>query len=183
VGTDSLDRGLVGGNWYPDGDRDPVIVLERGASVGRQVEAARVLLSDEGFGRDDVTDLAGVVLSGTPAQLDAALSPLIRTANEVSRGSAAVVVTATGQSDPGGSATAVDADVLRRRLERAIEAPKPVVEALVPGGLYLDQRALARLKLSDDVVLTELLHMRSRNGDRLMEDAFPAIAVTFGRYC
>lgn len=183
VGTDSIDRGLIGGNWYPDGDRDPVVVLERNASVGRQVDAARVLLSEEGFGRDDITDLAGVVLSGTPAQLDAALSPLIRTANESSRGSLAVVVTATGQSDPGESARVVDADVLRGRLERAIGAPKPVVEALVPGGLYLDQRALARLKLSDDVVLSELLRMRIRSGDQLLADAFPAIAITFGRYC
>lgn len=183
VGTDTFDRGLIGGNWYPDGDRDAVAILDRNASVGQQVDAARALLSEQLFGRDDITDLAGVVLSGKPTELDAALSRLMERAKEVSRGSVAFVITATGQSDPSPSTSVVDADVFRGRLERAIPAPEPVVEALVPGGLYLDQRALARLKLSDDVVLRELLRMRGRGGDRLMSDAFPAIAIALGRYC
>jgi hypothetical protein len=183
VGTDPIDRGLIGRNWYPDGDSDPVVALGRNTSVRRQVEATRTLLSDENFGRDDITDLAGVVLSGTVRELDAALARLIKHAEELTGGSVAVVVTATGQSDAGGSAPVVDANALGRRLERAIDASEPVIEALVPGGLYLDQRALGRLKLSDDVVLSELLRMRDQSGDRLMSDAFPAIAITFGRYC
>jgi hypothetical protein len=183
VGTAAIDRGLIGGNWYLDGDRDPVVVVEPNATVGQQVDAARALLYENGFGRDEITDLAGVVLSGTTNRLDAALAELIATANRVSGESVTLVVTATGQSDPGDSASVVDADALRRRLEREIPTTEAVVEALVPGGLYLDQRALARLKLSDDIVLSELLRMRARSGDRLMADAFPAIAVTFGRYC
>ncbi len=182
VGTDSFDRGLIGGTWYP-GDRDAVAILDRNASVRQQVDAARALLSEQLFGRDGATDLAGVVLSGRPGELDAALARLLRAAREISRGSVAFVVTATGQSDPGGSSTAVQADVFRGRLERAIAAPEPVIEALAPGGLYLDQRALARLKLSDDVVLRELLRMRGRGGDRLVSDAFPAIAIALERYC
>jgi hypothetical protein len=183
VGTDPGDRGLIGRNWYPGGDRDPVSILDRGASVPEQVEAARALLSGEDFGRDHITDLAGVVLSGSVPELDSALARLVRMAKKVSRGSVAVVVTATGEIDAGEAATVVEADVLRRRLERAIPPSDPVIEALVPGGLYLDQPALARLKLSDDVVLRELLRMQNRRGDQLMADAFPAIAITFGRYC
>ena len=182
VGTDSFDRGLIGGTWYP-GDLDAVTILDRNASVGQQVDAARVLLSERLLGRDGATDLAGVVLSGRPRELDAALTRLVRAAKEVSGGSVAFVVTATGQSDPSGSTMVVDADVFRGWLERAIPAPEPVVEALVPGGLYLEQRALARLKMSDDVVLRELLRMRGGGGDRLMSDAFPAIAIALGRYC
>lgn len=182
VGTDPVDRGLIGGNWY-SGDRDSVAIMERGAPIDEQINVARALLSGEDFGRDGITDLAGVVLSGAVAELDAALSPLIQTAKEVSVGSVAVVVTATGESDPGGAAEVVDAAALRARLERSIRALESVVEAVVPGGVYLDQQALARLELSDDVVLRELLRMRTRSGDQLMADAFPAIAITFGRYC
>ncbi|MBA2425898.1 MAG: hypothetical protein H0V60_02325 [Actinobacteria bacterium] len=183
VGTDSLDRGLIGGTWYPDGDSDALTILGRGASVQDGVEAARLFLREEGFGRDDTTDLAGIVLSGSTAQLDAALSSLIQTAKKVSKNSVAVTVTATGESDPGDSARVVEADVVREQLERAVKAPESVVDALVPGGTYLNQRVLARLKLPDDVVLGELLRMRSESGDRLIADAFPATAITFGRYC
>jgi hypothetical protein len=183
VGTDSVDRGLIGGTWYVEGDRDPVEILDRGSSVEEQMEAARSLLVDEDFGRDGITDLAGVVMSGPVVELDSALVRLVQTARDVSRGSVAVVVTTTGGSDLDESETVVDARTLRSRLERTIAAPYPVIEALGPGGLYLDQRALARLKLSDDIVLRELLRMRDRNGDQLVADAFPTIAVTFGRYC
>jgi hypothetical protein len=183
VGTDPIDRGLIGGNWYPNGDQDTSVILDPASSVEEQGDAARSLLSQKGFGRDDITDLAGVVLTGPVAEVDAALGRLVRTARAVSRGSVAVVVTATGESGSGDSETVVDARVLGERLEREVGAPKPVIEALVPGGLYLNQRTLTRLKVSDDVVLRELLRMRSGNGDRLMADAFPAIAITFGRYC
>jgi hypothetical protein len=183
VGTDPADRGLIGRDWYPGGDRDPVVLLDPKASVGRQVDATRSLLSLEGFGKDSTTDLAGVVLSGTLSQLDSALPRLIRHAKDVSRGSATIVVTATGHSSTGDNGPVVDADAIGRRLERAVDAPEPVIEALVPGGVYLDQRVLARIKLSDDIVLSELSRMRSRTGDRLMSDVFPAIAITFGRYC
>jgi hypothetical protein len=183
VGTDPIDRGLIGGNWYPHGDRDPVETLDPASSIEEQIDAARFLLTEEDFGRDHITDLAGVVLSGSVAEMDSALARLVQTAREVSRGSLAVVVTATGDIDPHQAATVIDARVLGRRLERAIGATKPMVEALVPGGLYLNQRALARFKVSDDVVLRELLRMRAENGDRLVADAFPAVAITFGRYC
>lgn len=183
IGTDRIDRGLIGGNWYPHGDQDPVVILDRAASVRDQVEAARALLTDGDFGRDEITDLAGIVLSGPVPELDRALGRFVKLANRVSRGSAAIVVTATGANHSGQLETAMNADVFRRKLERSIPASEPVVEALAPGGLYLDQGALARLEMSDDVVLSEMLAIRSASGDRLMADAFPTIAITFGRYC
>ncbi len=183
VGTDRADRSLIGGSWYPDGDRDKAVILGRRASVGEQIDAARRLLTQGAFGRDPNTDLVGVVLSGTIAELDRALGQLVEVTNRVSRGSSAIVVTATGASSPSKTEATVDAEALRRRLTRSLPGSPPLIEALVPGGLYLDQKALARLKLSDDVVLGELLAMRGPTGDLLMADAFPAIAVTFARYC
>ena len=127
--------------------------------------------------------MVGVVLSGPIAELDRALGRLIKLADGVSRGSFAIVVTATGNSGAGKAEVKVDANALRRRLSQPLPGSPPLVEALVPGGLYLDQKALARLKLSDDVVLRELLAMRGPTGELLLADAFPAIAVTFGKYC
>jgi len=183
IGTDPIDRGLVGGNWYHHADRDTVVMLDRADSVRDHVKAARALLTAGDFGRDEITDLAGIVLSGPVPELDTALGRFVKLANRVSRGSAAIVVTATGANHSGQLETAMNADVFRRKLERSIPASEPVVEALAPGGLYLDQGALARLEMSDDVVLSEMLAMRSASGDRLMADAFPTIAITFERYC
>jgi hypothetical protein len=182
VGTEVGDRGLIGGSWYLNGDRDPVVIIGRGASVTDQVAAARALLRQKGFGRDDVTDLAGVVLSGPVSELDAGLARLIETAEHTSRGSVAIVVTATGENDVSGTEV-IGASVLRQRLEQAIPASEQVIEAMVPGGIFLDQQALARLEVSDDAVVRELLRLRDESGEPLMEDAFPAIAITFGRYC
>ena len=183
VGTDRRDRGLIGGGWYPGGDRDVSVILDRAAPVDQQVDAVQRLLTQGALGLDRITDLVGVVLSGPIVELDRALGRLIKLANGVSQGSFAIVVTATGASGAGRTEATVDADALRRRLTRSLPGPPPLVEALVPGGLYLDQKALARLKLSDDVVLRELLAMRSPAGQLLLADAFPAIAVTFGKYC
>jgi hypothetical protein len=52
----------------------------------------------------------------------------------------------------------------------------------VPGGLFLDQAALTELELSEDLVIEELGRLRGPGGD-LFAEVFPAIAVTFARYC
>jgi hypothetical protein len=183
VGTDQVDRGLIGWDWYLEGDRDPISLLGGDAAVKAQADAAIRLLEREGFGDDEVTDLAGIVLSGELSELDAGLSRVVEKARAVSDDSVVVVVTATGRSAAPESASVIEAGDLRDRLERAISARKPVIEAVVPGGLYLDQREVARLELSDDVVLSELLRMKGEGQGALMADAFPGVAVTFGRYC
>jgi hypothetical protein len=48
--------------------------------------------------------------------------------------------------------------------------------------LFLDQSALTELGLSEDVVIEELARLRGADG-YLFEDVFPAIAVSFARYC
>jgi hypothetical protein len=183
IGTDRSDRGLIGGHWYELSDRDTIVMLDRTASVREQVKAVRALLRHGDFGRDQVPDLAGIVLSGPVRELDTVLGRLVRTASRASRRSAAVVVAATGADHSGRADEAMKATTLRKKLERSIPAQEPVVEAVVPGGLYLDQQALARLELSDEVVVSELLAMRSPSGNRLLADAFPSIAINFGRYC
>jgi hypothetical protein len=183
VGTDSVDRGLTGGNWYLNVDKDSVALLSRRASVRDQVAAATRLLRRGHFGRDSTPDLLGVVMSGGVPALDAALGQLVRRARAASDGSVTVAVTATGRSSQQGVSRAIPAPTLSRLLKGSLDDRGSVLEALVPGGLYLDQRALARLEVSDDVVLRALVELRGPNGKRVMADAFPAIAVTFGRFC
>ena len=70
VATDGTDRGLVGGNWYPHHDRDAVTV----ASGPGSVAAASDILA-QGFGRDDIPDILGLVLAGPGA--DARIRPIV----------------------------------------------------------------------------------------------------------
>lgn len=148
-------RGAIGGNWYIDVDRDRFVRTER----GREARDARKLL-DGPFGADEVPDLAVVVVESGPKGLDAVVRTVTRRAGD----STAFVLTATGRT--GGE----------RVFEPSSEIA-PLVERVVPGGLFLDQDELARRQVSEDEVLGTL------TGDPLFADAFPAIAVAFGRYC
>ena len=182
VATDRTELGLIGAGWYPDADRDRVALLPRAAPVEDQIDAARALLG-RGFGRDVTPDLLGVVMSGSLGDLDAALPRLTELAKTASGGSAAVVVTATGAPSEPIRTGALDARFVRTELERSLPRGRSILDAVVPGGVYLDQDALARLRISDDVVLRRLSALRIRADDPLIADAFPGIAVTFGRYC
>ncbi|MGH2696919.1 MAG: hypothetical protein ACRDIW_08000, partial [Actinomycetota bacterium] len=62
VGTAEWDRGLIGGTWYLENDRDDVILEPRPA---RQVDAAAELVAT-GYGRDDVPDLLAVAMEVLP---------------------------------------------------------------------------------------------------------------------
>lgn len=179
VGTHPSDRGLIGGSWYPGRDRDPAVILAAAARPGRQAAAAVSLLRREGFGADSVTDLAAVAMTGPVAGLDRALPKLVRAAQAVSGGSAAVVVTATGAQTRPGRDEVAGAAGLRRRLGGMAR----LIEAVAPGGVYLDERALARRGASDGTVARALARLRTDEGEPVMADVFPAIAVTFGRYC
>jgi hypothetical protein len=180
VGNDSIDKGLVGGNWYTNQDRDWVSIVDNKSSVGDQSRVALRLLKSEPFGKDAIPDLLAVVMSGPVATLDSALGRLVRAANAASDGSVLTVVTATGVS---AKSSAIPGTIVGRRLEGAVEGRRRIIEAIVPGGLYLDQKTLARLKMPDDVILRQLLRLRGPLGEPLMADAFPSFAVTFGRYC
>jgi hypothetical protein len=67
-------------------------------------------------------------------------------------------------------------------IEAEVPGRTPVVEATVAGGLFLDQKAMARRRLPQETVVDALLASR-RDGERIFADAFPKIAVTFARYC
>ena len=96
VATDETDRGLIGGNWYPNHDRDPVTVANGSGSV----TAASEILA-QGFGRDQIPDVLGVVLSG--ADIDARIGWTRRPRAPSIQGIVLVVVAGTGANgvDPG----------------------------------------------------------------------------------
>jgi hypothetical protein len=161
--------GAIGGNWYIDVDRDRFVKTE----PGREARDAATLL-DRPFGADGVPDLAVVVVESGPEGLDDVFKSVLRRAPEISNDSVAYVFTATGRAggdevfDPG---ALPGGDV------------GSLIEAVAPGGLFVDQDELARRQVSEDVVLRSLAEMRDGSGDTVFADAFPAIAVAFGRYC
>ncbi|MDQ3957237.1 MAG: hypothetical protein M3273_02825, partial [Actinomycetota bacterium] len=120
-------------------------------------------------------------VEGGAAELDRTLEAAARRADRISGGSATIVFTATG-SIVGSDVDAVDPADVSGQIEARHGAP--VVEAAVPGGLFLDQDELARRKINEDDVLRSLTSVTLPNApQRLFADVFPAIAVAFGRYC
>ena len=167
------DRGLIGGDWYVDVDRDDVLIRRRGAA-----RAVRSLL-DDGYGRDEVPDLIVVTLQGTPAVMDAELGAIAG----MFEGSRSPLIVVTGS----GSTAAPSEDGLTGRavaawVERGFSPGAPVVEAATPGGLFLDQKVLAREAITEDEVM-ERMAVLERSGRVVFADVFPAIAVSFARYC
>ncbi len=158
-------RGAVGGIWYIDVDEDTFVPTE----PGREARDARRLL-EGAFGADDVPDLAVVVVEGGRRELDDVLHEALPRASKATGDRTAFVFTATGAT--GGSEVFEPDDDVAGLVEKA-----------VPGGLFVDQQELARRQVSEDVLLRSLAEMRDPSGDRLFADAFPAIAVAFGRYC
>jgi hypothetical protein len=176
VATDEADRGLIGGNWYPDHDRDAVTV----ASAPGSVTAARDILA-QGFGRDAVPDILGVVLAGPGA--DARIGQIVGLARRASGGSLLVVVAGTGtESAVPNTADATGSNVVQQ-VEDLVEGNAPIVDTAVAGGLFLDQATLASEQLSGDAAVQALLRVTTPDGQRMMADAFQGFAVSFARYC
>ncbi len=176
VATDPSDRGLIGGNWYPHHDTDAVMIVSGSGAVA----ATRTILAT-GFGTDEVPDVMAVVLAPGP-DTDAQLQQLVAAAEQVSGGSYVVAVAGTGQNgiamSPG-----VSASDLTAQIEDRVEGDAPVVEATVPGGLFLDQKTLAATHLTGDAAVQALLDVTGPSGRRIMADAFQGFAVSFARYC
>jgi hypothetical protein len=173
--TDVADRGVIGGNWYVEVDRDDVVIARDDPIA--QARRAEQLLA-EGYGSDDTPDLLAVVMAGPVRAMDRALARVVTAAEETAGGRALVVVTATGsEAGPGAvPAAAVEADV-------EDEVGRDVIEATAPGGLFLDQNVLASTGLSEDPVVEALRGLRAPGGTPLLADVFPQVAVTFARYC
>ncbi|HEY7876039.1 MAG TPA: hypothetical protein VIG64_13060, partial [Actinomycetota bacterium] len=165
----------IGGNWYVDGDHDRVEIVPR-----RRVVTTAVKELERGYGRDDVTDIVAVVDEGPIGRMDSNLQRLYLAARAATD-DLFIVMTATGsQAAPGNAVAASD---VVSQVEDAIPGRASVVQAAAPGGLYLDQAALAREKISDDAIIAALEDVRSDDGRRLMDQVFPALAVSFARYC
>jgi hypothetical protein len=174
-GSETSDRGAIGGNWYINGDEDEVAISDDPA------EAALEMLA-RGFGADDVSDVMVVALEGDIAELDRSLGQIVERAEEVSGGSVAVSVTATG-SDRSTDSEPIPARRVVGDLERALGIDEPVIEAPAAGGLFLDGDAIARLRLPEERILTSMQQLPGPTDQHLFSDAFPAIAVSFSRYC
>jgi hypothetical protein len=174
VATDVSDRGLIGGEWYVDVDRDTVVITSRDPG------AAAVEMMSGGFGTDVTPDLLAVAADGSVEHLDALLQVVVDAAVEAADGSVAVVVTATGSANA--PATAVDETEVVAAIEDEVAAPQPVIEAAIPGGFFLDQRELAAAQISEDDILGALRSIESK-GAPLFADVFSGIAVSFAKYC
>ena len=176
VATDVTDRGLVGGNWYIEHDRDDVVIEPR---LESQLAAAEALLAS-GYGSDSTPDLLAVAMEGSVRELDLALGHILEAADLASGGSFVLAVTSTGSVGSGRPEGLLVTDV-EAEVETALGAE--VIEAFTAGGFFLDQEAMTRSDLSDDRVVTALRGVKASDGEPLFADVFPAIAVTFARYC
>ena len=176
VAGEITDRGLIGGNWYIDHDRDDV-VIER--SPESQAAAAEALLAS-GYGSDSTSDLLAVAMRGPVRRLDRALGRILAAAQGASGGSLAMAVTSTGSGGPRDSGGVSLLDV---EAEVELTVGADVIEASTPGGFFLNQGEMTRAKLSDDRVVSALRAVESPKGQPVFADVFPAIAVTFSRYC
>ena len=163
----------------------------RAAQVNATIVAERaVALLHRGYGDDGVPDLLAVVLRGPAGAMDRSLNRVERALRRAGR-RVLLVVTATGSappSAPGGAEPLAGGAVAKRvearvgALARRPSAGRNLVEATAAGGLFVDQRLLARRRLSEDVVVRALEGVRA--GPRpVFVDEFPAIAVSFARYC
>lgn len=177
AGTDPADLGLVGGNWYPDGDRDVHAFVP-----SAKVPAAVTSMLSSGFGADTTPDLLGVTLQDSISRMDRQLGDIVASADEVSNGRLAVIVTATGAVTQGVQDPTTLPEVLAP-VELAVPGAAPAVEAGVPGGLFLDQETLASSGVSSSTAVDALLSETGPDGTSRFADAFAGFAVQFGRYC
>ena len=172
VEQSSADRGIVGGTWYPNHDQD---FITRAASPGGAARQAAGLLA-KGFGADATPDILAVVMRGSVAQLDRRLGELVHAARRVTPQTAFVVA---GTGSIGSKAALTGADVVQ-----GTEATTGrLVEAAVPGGLFLDQSALEAVGATGSGVRNALAELNDATGVPIMADAFQSYAVSFGRYC
>ena len=139
------------------------------------------LLAD-GFGADDETDLLAVVMRDSISRMDEELRRIVRAAERATRGDLAIVVAGTGST----ANDAGDALPLTRVLgpvESAIPGEASALEAVVAGGMFLDQDALAQANVTSNAAVAALRGVTAPGGGPLMADAFPSFAISFGKYC
>ncbi len=167
-----VDQGIVGGTWWDTGDVADVRVERR--DPGREVSS----MLAEGFGADDTPDVLAVVVAGPAPAFADALSTIVSSVRAAVPATT-VVVAATGARSPQG---ALAASAVAQHVDGNVRSSGPIVEAVVPGGLFLDQDVLAADGLSSGAAVQPMLGMTER-GRKVFADAFPGFAVSFARYC
>lgn len=164
VATERTDRGLIGGNWYIDHDRDDLRFVGRNMVVS---EVRRLLSS--GYGRDDTIDLLAVAVDAPSDRAGEIIASLIESGLAASNDKLVVAVAGTGASDNG--------EVNVARIEQAIPGRRDLIEGAVPGGFFVDQGALADTGITEDEVIAAI------KGTGRFVDVFASITVSFARYC
>lgn len=180
VATSGSDRGIIGKDWYPGGDDDPVAVM---SGLDGQLRALDKLLSHAGFGADRIPDILALVATGAPSALDAQLRTAVRLAMRAAGGSLLVVVAGTGSVAVPSGSSSVGADAVIRRVEVGSNVVGDLVNASVAGGLFLDQAVMTKEGVTGQVAQQALGGLDDSGGRPLMADTFQGFAVSFGRYC
>ena len=166
VAASASDRGLIGGNWYVDNDKDAIVIEP---SPVRAAVAARDLLRG-GFGDDRITDLLAVTLAGPAADRDRAIGRVARSAEAAAGDDALIVIVGTGPTPPGSRGVV-------KQVERSLPGETRLIEQAVPGGFFVDQDALAKTGTTEDEVIEAIVDTNT------YADVFAAITVAFARYC
>jgi hypothetical protein len=135
-----------------------------------------------GFGADATPDILGVVMQGPVDSLDRELRKVVDMAQQATRGHVLVVVAGTGAWSGATGPTTTGPDLLRA-VNQLAGLSFPPAQAAVPGGVFLDESALIKDKVTGQVVQDAFLHLHDANGDPVMSDAFQSFAVSFSRYC
>ena len=174
VASDPTDRGLIGGDWYPEQDHDEVLFVTRPDEVAERIEG----LLAEGYGGDEIPDLIGVVLDGRPTEIDSTVGEVREAIDRTVGDDALVVLSGTGRTV--GFAEERQARGFVEGLERSLGAP--VVEAATASGLFLDTDAALRSKVTSGAVRDALLDPEAP-GRALLADVVPSYAVSFERFC
>lgn len=177
VGTDPSDRGIIGGRWYEGRDDDATAYVEPAA----QVDSVEELLAG-GFGADDETDLFAVVMRDSIPHMDEDLRRIVHAAERAAGGDLAIVVAGTG-STTNGAHDAVPLTHVLGPVESAIPGEASALEAVVAGGVFLDQDVLAQANVTSNAAVAALRSETAPDGRPLMADAFPSFAISFGKYC
>jgi hypothetical protein len=166
-------RGLIGDNWYLNGDDDDVRITPD------VVEAATRLLGT-GYGSDEIVDLLAVVIDEPHDRQRAAVGKLIDVARRSAGESLAVVAIGLETSEGPAHTPSVSAARIVDALQERFSAD--TVQAPAAGGLFLNQKALAEERTSEETVARALRDVRIR-GRRVFADAFSGVAISFSRYC
>lgn len=173
------DQGLIGGKWYIGHDKD---LVEIGGSPVAKVRTALA----SGLGSDATPDVLGVVLQGTPREMDAESAAIQRLALRAAGGAAGMVTVTAGTGErTASSQTGTD---IASAVDDKLGAQ--VIAASAPGALFLDPGVQAQAHISSQDVVDALLPPAGSGAGETpssphlaLADAFQGFAVSFRRYC